>query len=83
MFKIILVSITCSLLNAQAERKSIHQTELEYNNVFQLTVAVILSAQCTDKRVNQITKQLFVDFPDAIKMSKANIKEIYSLSCFK
>jgi len=55
------------------------KTELEYNNVFQLTVAVILSAQCTDKRVNQITKQLFVDFPDAIKMSKANIKEIYSL----
>lgn len=36
MFKIILVSITCTLLNAQAERKSIHQTELEYNKAFYL-----------------------------------------------
>ena len=36
MYKIILVSITCSLLNAQAERKSIHQTELEYNKAFYL-----------------------------------------------
>ena len=35
------------------------KTELDYTNVFELTVAVILSAQCTDKRVNIITKELF------------------------
>jgi endonuclease-3 len=35
------------------------KTELEYNNAFELTVAVVLSAQCTDKRVNIITKTLF------------------------
>ena len=35
------------------------KTELEYNNAFELTVAVVLSAQCTDKRVNIITKNLF------------------------
>ena len=39
------------------------ETELHYDNPFQLLVAVILSAQCTDKRVNQITPALFRDFP--------------------
>lgn len=41
------------------------ETELHYNNPFQLLVAVILSAQCTDKRINQITPALFQRFPDA------------------
>ena len=40
-------------------------TELEFGSVFQLLVAVILSAQCTDKRVNQITPELFRNYPDA------------------
>lgn len=39
------------------------ETELNYNNPFQLLIAVILSAQCTDKRINQITPKLFNDFP--------------------
>lgn len=39
------------------------ETELHYNNPFELLIAVILSAQCTDKRVNQITPPLFRDFP--------------------
>lgn len=55
------------------------KTELEYENVFQLTVAVILSAQCTDKRVNIITKKLFVVFPDVKEMAKASVDDIYSL----
>ena len=38
------------------------KTELDYTNVFELTVAVVLSAQCTDKRVNIITKNLFAAF---------------------
>ena len=40
------------------------ETELDYSNPFELLVAVILSAQCTDKRVNMITPALFRDFPD-------------------
>jgi endonuclease-3 len=39
------------------------ETELNYDNPFQLLIAVILSAQCTDKRINQITPKLFNDFP--------------------
>ena len=45
------------------------KTELKYNNPFELTVAVILSAQCTDKRVNIITQALFKSFPTAQLMS--------------
>ncbi len=41
------------------------ETELHYNNPYQLLVAVILSAQCTDKRINQVTPALFQRFPDA------------------
>ena len=52
-------------------------SELDYENSFQLLVAVILSAQCTDKRVNKITPDLFKAFPDAFSMSKSTIDEIY------
>ncbi|TKC03754.1 endonuclease III [Pedobacter frigoris] len=46
------------------------ETELHYNNPFQLLVAVILSAQCTDKRINQVTPALFQRFPDAKALSE-------------
>lgn len=52
-------------------------TELEYGTVFQLLVAVVLSAQCTDKRVNMITPALFDAYPDARTMSEADEAEIY------
>lgn len=52
-------------------------TELHYHDPFQLLVAVILSAQCTDKRINQITPALFEAFPDAASMSKATAEEIH------
>lgn len=55
------------------------KTELKYNNVFELTVAVILSAQCTDKRVNMVTPSLFKKFPNPKKMSLASIDEIFNL----
>ena len=45
------------------------QTELEFGSVYQLLVAVILSAQCTDKRINQVTPELFARFPDAKAMA--------------
>ena len=45
------------------------ETELHYETPFQLLVAVILSAQCTDKRINQVTPRLFNDFPTAEAMA--------------
>lgn len=51
-------------------------TELHYNNPFELLVAVVLSAQCTDKRVNLTTPDLFKRFPDAKAMSEADIDEV-------
>jgi len=55
------------------------KTELDYNNVFELTVAVVLSAQCTDKRVNIITKKLFAEMPVAEVMAEASIDAIFNL----
>jgi len=52
------------------------ETELQYRNAFELLVSVILSAQCTDKRVNMVTPALFAKFPDALSMSKASIDEV-------
>lgn len=51
-------------------------TELEFGNTFQLLVAVILSAQCTDKRVNQVTPELFLRFPTASQMAAAEWDEV-------
>ncbi len=53
------------------------ETELHYNNPFELLVAVILSAQCTDKRVNIVTKELFRDFPDAQKLAATNFDILF------
>lgn len=55
------------------------ETELHYNNPFELLVAVILSAQCTDKRVNMVTPRLFKEFPDAETMAKAGTDTIFPL----
>ena len=55
------------------------ETELLYDNPYQLLVAVILSAQCTDKRVNMTTPALFKKFPTAKKLSKADFDEVFSL----
>ncbi|MFA5713056.1 MAG: endonuclease III [Bacteroidales bacterium] len=54
------------------------QTELKYEDPYQLTIAVILSAQCTDKRVNLITPKLFDRFPTFSSMASSSIEEIYS-----
>ncbi|MGD1843418.1 MAG: endonuclease III [Thermonemataceae bacterium] len=53
------------------------ETELTYENDFQLLVAVILSAQCTDKRVNQVTPVLFEAFPTPAAMAKATFDELH------
>lgn len=52
-------------------------TELEYGSTFQLLVAVILSAQCTDKRVNLVTPELFLRYPTACDMAAAEDFEVF------
>lgn len=51
-------------------------TELEFGSVFQLLVAVILSAQCTDKRINQVTTELFRHYPDAKTMANVEPEDV-------
>jgi endonuclease III len=53
------------------------ETELVYDNPYQLLVAVILSAQCTDKRVNMTTPALFEKYPDILSLSKASFNELF------
>jgi len=53
--------------------------ELDYKNAFQLLVATVLSAQCTDKRVNQTTPALFKKYPNPQKMAKADLRDIQNL----
>ena len=55
------------------------ETELLYDNPYQLLVAVILSAQCTDKRVNMTTPAIFHKYPDAASLSKATFDELFPL----
>lgn len=59
------------------EHVPVAETELRYSNPFELLVSVILSAQCTDKRVNMTTPALFEHFPDAKAMAKAGADEIF------
>lgn len=56
----------------------IAETELHYENPYQLLVAVILSAQCTDKRINMVTPALFEAYPSAAHMACASVDDIYS-----
>lgn len=51
-------------------------TELKFNNLYELLVCVMLSAQCTDKRVNLITPSLFTEYPDIKSLANANISTI-------
>lgn len=59
------------------EKMPVAETELHYGNPFELLVAVILSAQCTDKRVNMVTPALLADYPTAEAMSLATPDVIY------
>jgi endonuclease-3 len=55
------------------------ESELSFDSPFQLLVAVILSAQCTDKRVNMVTPALFAQFPTPQALSAASFDEVYAL----
>jgi endonuclease-3 len=52
-------------------------TELQFGSAFQLIVATLLSAQCTDKRINQVTPELFRHYPSAREMSKADVAAVF------
>ena len=54
------------------------ETELHYSNPYELLVAVVLSAQCTDKRINQVTPKLFQRFPDPAALAESSVDEIFS-----
>ena len=56
---------------------AVAETELEYGNAFELIVAVVLSAQCTDKRVNKITPELLKRFPTPQKMAEVESAEVF------
>ena len=51
-------------------------TELHFGSAFQLLVATLLSAQCTDKRINEVTLALFARYPDARSMAQAEVEDV-------
>jgi endonuclease-3 len=59
------------------EKMPVVTTELDFGSTFQLLVAVVLSAQCTDKRINQVTPDLFAHYPDANSMAKAEEEDVF------
>ena len=65
-----------AIKEAFIERYDEAVTELTYTNAFELVIAVALSAQCTDKRVNMITPELFEKYPDPITLANAELDDI-------
>lgn len=65
------------ILDYFREQMPVVTTELEFGSAFQLLCATLLSAQCTDKRINQVTPALFARFPDAKSMAKAEPEEVF------
>lgn len=66
-----------SILKYFREHEGHVTTELQFGSAFQLLCATLLSAQCTDKRINAITPELFKHYPDARLMSQATPEEVY------
>ena len=62
-----------------SKNMEIAETELHYDSPFHLLIAVILSAQCTDKRVNMHTPQIFTRFPGPSDLASASFEEVYEL----
>ena len=65
------------IINYFKTNQPIAETELHYENPFQLLIAVILSAQCTDKRINLVTPELFKAFPNPKKLADAEFNEVF------
>lgn len=67
------------IINYFKKHQPIAETELDYQNPYQLLVAVILSAQCTDKRVNIISPEFFRHFPDPQMLARVEVADIFEL----
>ena len=67
------------LISYFTENFPIAETELAYRNPYELLVAVIMSAQCTDKRINMVTPKLFERFPDPESLARAEFDEVFGL----
>lgn len=65
------------LIDYFSREMPVAETELHYRNPYELLVAVILSAQCTDKRVNMVTPALFERFPEPESLAEATSDEVY------
>ena len=61
------------------KERPLAESELNYSNAYELLVAVILSAQCTDKRVNITTPILFQHYPNPEKLSQAKVEEVFEI----
>src|SRR5688572_19028034 len=88
LFPIFLFLLTCSMTRSERYRFVIEyfqknapeaDTELIYDSPYELLVSVILSAQCTDKRVNMTTPALFEKYPDISTLSNADPGELFTL----
>ncbi|MFC3879737.1 endonuclease III [Algoriphagus namhaensis] len=66
-----------AFINHFSENMPVAETELRYDDPFQLLVAVVLSAQCTDKRVNIVTEALFRDFPTPEHLASSHFDELF------
>lgn len=55
------------------------KSELNYSNAYELLIAVILSAQCTDKRVNIVTQKLFKTYPNPFELKQAKVEDVFDL----
>ena len=64
------------ILDYFREHQPVVTTELEFGSAFQLLCATLLSAQCTDKRINQVTPALFARYPDAQSMAQAEPEDV-------
>jgi len=67
------------VINYFSEAMPVAETELDYKDPYELIVAVILSAQCTDKRVNMITPPFFQVFPDVAVLALAEQEQVFEL----
>ena len=66
-----------AVINWFEKNMPVAESELSYDNPFQLLVAVILSAQCTDKRVNIVTEKLFSRYHTAEELASASVEEVF------
>lgn len=68
-----------AILKYFRENVPVAQSELNFASPYQLIVAVMLSAQCTDRRVNMTTPALFAAYPDPVSLSKASVEDVFEL----